>query len=80
MSAQIAELESALGPMRDALLADGYRLDVTEADAQLSLKVVALGNACPDCLVPAQAMAMMVSAKLAGSYAPEDIVITYPEG
>jgi len=78
VSDQIAAVEAELAPMRDALLADGYRLDVHHATDQLSLEVVALENACADCLVPEAVMATLVSAKLGGTYAADDISIKYP--
>jgi len=74
----IKDVKAALAPMMVSMEADGYRLDVLEVGATLNLKITALGNACPDCLVPAQLMARMVSAELNNAYTPEGISIEYP--
>jgi hypothetical protein len=73
-----AQVEDELGPIRDALSADGYRLEVTGAGELLSLRVVALEDACEECLVPPPVMAQMVSATLSGAYGKDDIAIEYP--
>lgn len=73
-----SQVQKALTPMRDALLHDGYSLEVVGVEEQLSLRVLALKDACVDCLVPPAVMAQMVSAALDGTYSTEDIAIEYP--
>jgi Fe-S cluster biogenesis protein NfuA len=74
------EVTEELAPFAEGLQADGYALEVAEATDTLSLTIVALDGACEDCLVPPGIMAPMVSAALAGRYAPEQIRLTYPPG
>lgn len=72
------QVERALGPLRAALEADGYGLEVLDAREPLRLRVVAGPGACEDCLVPAEVMSRMVSTALAGAYAPEAVHVEYP--
>ena len=68
----------ALEGIRQALEADGYRLDVVDAGQVLRLRVVALPDACEDCLSPPGVMAAMVSGALDGRWAPEQIEVELP--
>lgn len=72
------EVERALGPLRAALEADGYGLEVLDPGQPLRLRVVAGPDACEDCLVPPEVMSRMVSTALRGVYAPDAVSLEYP--
>ncbi len=71
-------MDPELAGIADALRADGYELQVTDASETLSLRITALEDACEDCLVPREIMAPMISAAMGGRYVPEQIQIAYP--
>ena len=74
------EVTEALAGFAGALRADGYALEVEDASDTLSLRIVALDDACEDCLVPPAIMVPMISTALEGRYPPEQIRLTYPAG
>lgn len=74
------EISETLADFAGALRADGYALEIGEISDTLSLRIVALDDACEECLVPPAIMAPMISAALDGRYSPEQIRLTYPEG
>jgi hypothetical protein len=74
------DVAPALAGIREALECDGYGLEVVEVAQMLHLRVVALTDACEDCLVPAGVMAAMVSGALDGRWAPEQIEVELPDG
>lgn len=74
----VSEVEVALAPMMKSFEADGYQLKVLEVGETLSLKLLAMDDACPDCLVPAKIMTVLISTELKGAYKPEGILIEYP--
>jgi hypothetical protein len=81
MARTVADVREALSDMREALIVDGYELEIAGVEpGHLALRLEALEHACADCLVPPGMMIQMVSAKLGGDYAPEAISIDYPEG
>jgi len=72
------EVTSSLGALRTGLNADGYNLELMSIDDKVRLKVVALENACEECLVPKEVMARILASQIETPIAPEDIAITYP--
>jgi hypothetical protein len=78
MNDSTAEITEALAGITGALRADGYALEVAEVADTLSLRIVALDDACEDCLVPHAVMAPTISAAIAGRYQPDQIRIDYP--
>lgn len=69
----------ALASVRETMQLDGYRLDVNGASAErLDLEIVALDDACEECLAPAMVLKMMVSTDLSEAYAPEEIDVVMP--
>jgi hypothetical protein len=69
-----------LGPLADALEADGYRLVVDPTgDRSLRLEVQATAEACADCLVPRQLFADIAARRLAdGSGHAWAVEVVYP--
>jgi hypothetical protein len=56
---------TALEPLADALLADGYELRATQtADHAARIEVVATPDACADCLVPQDVFAAIIRTRL----------------
>jgi Fe-S cluster biogenesis protein NfuA len=79
MTEQTVPIEQHLTDIRTALAADGYRLSVTGVGADaLSLDITALDGACPDCLVPATTMEMIVRAAIPDAARFTTVEITYP--
>jgi hypothetical protein len=79
MTEQAVLIEQHLTDIRTALAADGYRLSVTGVGADaLSLDITALDGACPDCLVPATIMEMIVRAAIPDEARFTTVEITYP--
>ena len=78
--ASTEQVTEALAPFAGALEADGYALEVEDASDTLALRIVALENACEECLVPPAIMAPTISSALGGLYPPERIKLTYPPG
>jgi hypothetical protein len=56
--------QAGLRAMRAALEADGYLLDVREADERLEARISAGPEACEECLVPKPIMRAMLQAAL----------------
>ena len=64
-----------LGPMREALAADGYRLSPTLVGGVLDLRISPDGDACGECLVPADVLAAMARQWIAdGGHAIPDLI------
>jgi hypothetical protein len=62
------ELDRALQGLRDALGADGYRLDyAVQSGRELVVSVRAGADACADCLVPRQVMEGILTDALTGT-------------
>jgi len=74
-------VESALEPLADALLADGYELRlVSAADGVARLAVVATDEACADCLVPKDVFTGIVRTRLAGTLGGTwQVELAYPD-
>jgi hypothetical protein len=65
-----------IAALRSSLDADGYRLEVTEADGRVDVRISATPEACEDCLVPEPLMRGIMSQTLG---VPEDVIdLTYP--
>lgn len=77
MMSRETEVREALDPIAGGLRHDGYELEVLEATDRLSLRIVALEDACEDCLVPEDAMVLTLC-NIVDGYAPEQVSITYP--
>jgi hypothetical protein len=71
-----------LGPLVEALQADGYRLVVDTTDARtLRLEVQATDETCADCLVPEQLFADIATRRLAdGGAGGWSVEVVYPDG
>jgi hypothetical protein len=79
MQKTVTDVQASLAPIAQGLGADGYELEVLKASEDaLELRVVALENACGECLVPPDAMAQVISVSLKQLYGPGDIRIEYP--
>jgi hypothetical protein len=79
MTEQAVLIEQHLTDIRTALAADGYRLSVTDVGPDaLSLDITALDGACPDCLVPATMMEMIVRAAIPDEARFTTVEIIYP--
>jgi len=77
----LEEVSDSIDGLRLGLRADGYDLEVTGIDDKLRMRVIALEDACEDCLVPREAMARILAAKLQDrqdSITSNDIDLTYP--
>ena len=74
------QVRDRLKPAFDILHADGYELEVAEADGVLDLTIVAGPEACAECLVPEPLMRSMLEDMLDPSgAAPPTLRLTYPE-
>ena len=63
--------------LHNSLRADGYELRVDSLTVErLQLSVVALDDACEECLVPKRLMQQMIATKLSG-FTVEEIEIRY---
>jgi hypothetical protein len=72
-----------LGPLAEALEADGYRLVVdSTGDRSLRLEVQATAEACADCLVPEQLFADIATRRLTegGDGRGWSVEVVYPRG
>jgi hypothetical protein len=69
-----SDLDPRLGSVRDMLRADGYDLR-TEPDG---FRVVALNDACEDCLVSKDMMRLLIAQALENPNAAPSIVLRYP--
>jgi Fe-S cluster biogenesis protein NfuA len=79
MTEQAVEIEHHLEGIKAALAADGYRLSVAAVSPDaLSLDIQALDGACPDCLVPATTMEMIIRAAIPDEARFSVVEITYP--
>lgn len=79
MTEQAVLIEQHLTDIRTALAVDGYRLSVTDVGPDaLSLDITALDGACPDCLVPASMMEVIVRAAIPDEARFTTVEITYP--
>ena len=75
------EVHAMLTQIRDGLRSDGYSIDVLAVSETVDLAIVALPDACDDCLVGKPLMAEMVAGLLRTmepSIGPEHIRIRYP--
>ena len=53
----LAELEAALGPVRELLQADGADIAVSQVvGTQVELQLLLEGSSCPECVLPAPAL------------------------
>lgn len=79
-SATTGGLDEALAPMREQLGADGYGLQASLTDEHvLEVEVVALDDACEECLVPRDLLATMLADQLTTAGHPvDDIRVRYP--
>jgi hypothetical protein len=69
---------AALGDLQTSFDADGYRLDVSEAEGRVKALIsVAREDACSDCLVPPEVLTAIMGQML--GVPSETIDITYPE-
>lgn len=69
--------EEQLEPIRQALAADGYDLQVKAiGQGRLSLAVIATDGACVDCLVPKPVMAQIIQTAVGADL---EIELQYPE-
>jgi hypothetical protein len=69
----------ALEPIGASLGSDGYSLVVEAATAErLEVRIDAGPDACADCLVPVEVLAMIISGQVAGAYSADDITIAMP--
>lgn len=70
---------TALTGLREGLQADGYDLVVEDhADDLLALRVVALDNACEDCLVPKDLMESVILDALPDDLGVRQVSLRYP--
>lgn len=69
---------SSLAPLKTGLNADGYDLELMAIDDKIRLRVVALENACEECLVPKDVMTRILASRIETPVDPGDIDITYP--
>ncbi|MBO0869735.1 MAG: hypothetical protein J2P15_14335 [Micromonosporaceae bacterium] len=65
-----------LDTVRETLAADGYLLDVREADGRVAVAISATPDACEDCLVPKPLMADILRDALGVD--TDAIDLTYP--
>jgi hypothetical protein len=71
-------LQGRLAEVREALRADGYDLHVDGlAGGRLDLSILALENACEECLVPREIMARVIADSL-GDPTITEIRLRYP--
>lgn len=70
-------VSSALTSARGILEADGYDLRASVADDRVVLRVVALDDACPDCLVPKHVMEQILRASLPSGLT--ELTLVYPD-
>jgi hypothetical protein len=72
-------IEQALDPFRQSLGADGYglRVDTVEAGV-LRLSILALADACEECLVPKELMTAMIQDTISRESGIREIELTYP--
>ena len=76
----IQQARERLQPAFDILHADGYDLEVAEADGVLDLTIVAGPEACAECLVPEPLMLSMLQDMLDPTgTAPPAVRLAYPE-
>ncbi len=69
--------EASLRPLRTALEADGYLLNVSEEDGRVAARVFAGPDACADCLAPKAVLRAMLHQALG---VPEhSIDVRYPD-
>ena len=81
MTEHFTLIEEKLTDLRAALVADGYRLSVTDVSSRaLRLDIEALSDACPDCLVPSSVMETIVRAAIPDGERFTTLEITYPAG
>lgn len=73
-----APFEAALAPMSDMLAADGYSLALSEADARLTIEVVAGPDACEECLVPKDIFQAIATKYLNEKGLTPEVDIVYP--
>ena len=72
------EILNQIEDLRYSLRADGYELRVDSLTVgRLQVSVVALDDACEECLAPKRLMQQMIATKLSG-FAVEEIEIRYP--
>lgn len=72
-------IKTQLEPIRQALQADGYDLEVEELGAgQLQLSVTAGPDACEECLIPKEMMKGMIAASLGARDGVKEIKLRYP--
>jgi Fe-S cluster biogenesis protein NfuA len=72
---------ASIDPLRMGLNADGYDMEIMSIDDKIRLRVIAMDDACEDCLVPQEVMARIIASTLQASESavtPDDIVISYP--
>jgi hypothetical protein len=79
-STDTADYHAALAPMREQLAVDGYGLEAVVSDEHLvQVQVVALDDACEDCLIPKDLFASMISDQLTSAGLPvSDLQLSYP--
>lgn len=71
-------VDERLESVRAMLQADGYDLEVDAGAPEPAFRIVALENACEDCLVGKEVMAMVIGQALA--IPANSITLTYPAG
>jgi hypothetical protein len=76
----VERAQQALAPIAEALVLDGYSLDISAAtETSLSVRVTATEAACAECLVPKDLMTSMMRSTLdKGGLAGTLIELTYP--
>ena len=80
-AAERAVAEAAVRDIAASFAADGYALVVDEVSPQVRIRIDALGDACPDCLVPSSVLVPMLAQALdETSLAQRTIQVRYPEG
>jgi hypothetical protein len=76
---RIAEASNLVRDLATALAADGYALQVNAVvGARVDIQVVALAEACPECLVPKSIMSRILAQALE-PLGTSDIALTYPD-
>lgn len=74
-----ADMDPKLDPLREVLSADGYDLQVSKvSDNKLVMRVLALDNACEECLVPEAVMLQIVRDALGSEFESLELEILYP--
>lgn len=80
ISPSIAEVRQALDNMREGLHQDGYDLKVNGVhDGVATLTILALEDACEDCLVPPDTMAAIIHGSIPDHLGVRSVTITYPD-